>query len=1230
TGKTEAPLSFAQERLWFLDRLQPDSAFYNIPTVLRLTGSLDVEALRRSFTEVVRRHGALRTTFTEIDGAPRQVVLPAGPVSLPVVDLSGLPALHREQETARQVTREVSQPFDLARGPLLRLRLLRQERRDHVLIANVHHIASDGWSMGVLVRETTALYEAFVQGLPSPLPELPIQYADFALWQRRWLSGPVLEAQLDFWRQELAGAPALLELPTDRPRPAVQTYRGASIAFSLPAEATAAVQALGRQAGATPFMVLLAAFQTLLHRWSGADDVLVGSPIANRNRMEIEELIGFFINTLVFRLRLRGGEAFATVLDRVRAATLAGQEHQDLPFELLVEALKVPRSLAHNPLFQVLLALQNLPAGELRLSGLTFAPVELPATTAKFDLGLSFFEGDEWLGCSVEYSTDLFDRTTVSRLLSHLAVLLAGAAANPGQLLSDLPFLSEPEIQQVSREWNDPPGRDEPFSSVSARLAAQAARTPEAVAVTGAGAALTYAELDRRAERLARHLRTLGVGPEVRVGLLCERSPELVVGLLGILRAGGAFVPLDPFHPEERLAFLLDDALGSQEVRVVVATPGLSPDLPGLTPGLAMVSTEAGEKAPGARLPEPAPGSLAYVLYTSGTTGRPKGVLVEHGHLASTLAAVQSFGFEPDERVFALAQPTFDIFLFELLPPLLAGGTVVLVPLRPALEIADLVAGLRSGTRIHAVPALMRQIAERIRQESPEGIETVREVCVGGDAVPPDLLDELRAAFPAARVRVLYGPTEGTIICASLPASRRTSVQLIGRPLPGSALSVRDPLGSPLPAGAPGELWLGGPSVTRGYLGRPDLTAERFVPAAGGERWYRTGDRARYLADGALEFLGRTDRQVKIRGIRVEPGEVEAVLARQPDVKEAAVVARQDVSGAPGEHRLVAYLVPSPDTGTPDLADLRARLARELPEAMIPSVFVPLPSLPLTRHGKVDRRALPAPEPQRRDEQGQVAPRTPTEQGLARIWSSLLRVEQIGIHDDFFALGGHSLIATRVTSQIKSLLGVDIALRALFETPTVAALAERIDTLSASGPSAEPRLLPTGKTEAPLSFAQERLWFLDRLQPDSAFYNIPTVLRLTGSLDVEALRRSFTELVRRHGALRTTFAADGGEPRQVVAPPSPVPLPVVDLSGLPALHREQESARQVALEAGRPFDLTRGPVLRLHLLRQERRDHVLIANVHHIASDGWSMGVLVRETTALYEAFVQGLPSPLP
>ncbi|HJX28243.1 MAG TPA: amino acid adenylation domain-containing protein, partial [Thermoanaerobaculia bacterium] len=784
--------------------------------------------------------------------------------------------------------------------------------------------------------------------------------------------------------------------------------------------------------------------------------------------------------------------------------------------------------------------------------------------------------------------------------------------------------LSAPELHQLGREWNDAPGGAEPFVSVPARVAAQAALNPEAVAVAGAGEEITFGALDERSTRLARRLRALGVGPEVRVGLLAERSPELVVGLLGILKAGGAFVPLDPFHPEERLAFVLEDALHTQDVRVVVATPGVSLDLPDLT----VVSTQEGEES-GHALSALEPASLAYVLYTSGTTGRPKGVLVEHGHLAHTLAAARGFGFAADDRLFAIAPHTFDIFLFELLPPVLAGGSVVLVPLRPTLEVAELVAALPSATRVHAVPALMRQLVDRIRQETPEGVAALREVYVGGDAVPADLLAALRQSFPEAKVTVLYGPTEATIIASFHEATGAETGMVLGRPLPGAVMELRDRAGHLVPLGVPGEVWLGGPGVTRGYLHQPELTAENFVAQAG-ERFYRTGDLSRRLTDGTVEFLGRVDQQVKVRGFRVEPGEIEAALLQLDGVRQAAVLARRE-GGT--ESRLVACVVP--DEPGADLASLREGLRQRLPEYMIPAAWVLLEELPLTTHGKIDRRALARIAPEAQGGEGYVAPRTPTGEMLAGIWAGLLGVERVGARDDFFQLGGHSLLATRLVSRVAEAFGVELSLQAVFEAPALGALAGWIDEALRRGAGLElPPIQPAPRGETlPLSFAQERLWFLDRLEPGRTVYNMPFALRLNGSLDVAALERSRGEIVRRHEVLRTAFPEVAGTPAQRISPAGARhlgPLPVVDLRALPVARREREAGRLLAEEERRPFDLAHGPVLRTLLLRLEESTAVLLIDVHHIASDGWSMAILTAELTALLEAFSRGLPSPLP
>ncbi|HSF40852.1 MAG TPA: amino acid adenylation domain-containing protein [Thermoanaerobaculia bacterium] len=1220
TGAAEAPLSFAQERLWFLDRLLPDSALYSIPAVLRLTGELDPTALRQSFTEIVRRHGTLRTTFAESDGGPRQVVAPSGPVPLPLIDLSGLPAEPRDREAAQRILEEVRRPFDLASGPVLRLLLLRYGRQDHGLIANVHHIASDGWSMGVLVRESTALYQAFAQGLPSPLPELSVQYADFALWQRAWLSGPVLDVQLGFWRRELEGVPALLELPTDRPRPAVQSYRGDALGFALPAAATDAVHALALRVGATPFMVLLAAFQTLLRRWSGADDVLVGSPLANRSRVETEELIGMFVNTLVFPLRLRGDESFLQALERVRSTALAAHDHQDLPVELLVDALAVERSLAHTPLFQVMLVLQNAPLGELRLPGLTFAPVDWPATTAKFDLTLSLGETGEGFAGSLEYATDLFDRTTVQRFLGHLGNLLASAAEDPGRSLADLRLMDVVEERMLLAGLNQAERTYARPVTVQELFAEQALRTPRKAAAVGPQGTMTYRELDERATALAARLPQR---PDLRIGLLADPDPQVLVGMLGILKAGGGFVPIDPRSPEERLAWILEDsgceALVTQR-RHLERVAGFRlrrvlclDDLDGAADGVEV---------------HPEPRSLAYVVYTSGSTGRPKGVQVTHENLVPMLLwGCEYLGLGKHSRVLRSLSFFFDFGIFEHLTTVLAGGTLFYPgeaagdPAAFAQEI------LRHGINtLHTTPAFARELAG-----AGIALDSLEIVHLGGEALSRDTVARLREAAPHAAVYNGYGPTEATVNSSifRVDASEDAGwpVLPIGRRSADNSLYILDRAGRPVPYGVRGELHVGGIGVARGYLDRPGLTAEKFIPdpfgAEPGGRLYRTGDLVRYLPSRDIEFLGRIDQQVKIRGFRVEPGEIEAALRDHKAVREAAVLARPEPSG---NLRLVAYVVA--DAAAPELRDF---LAHRLPPHMVPSAFVALGALPLTPNGKLDRKALPAPESAgATDEASFTAPRTPREELLAGLWAQLLDLPRVGVHDNFFALGGHSLLGARLVSRVRQVLGVELPLRTLFEAPTVAGLAERIDALRTIPASEAPPLLPTGATEAPLSFAQERLWFLDRLQPDSAFYSIPAVLRLSGDLDVNALQRTFTEIVRRHATLRTTFAAPDGTPLQRIAPALPVPLPVLDLSGLPALHRERETEHRILRETGQPFDLAQGPVVRLHLLRQDREGHILIANVHHIASDGWSMGIMVRETTALYAAFVQGLPSPLP
>jgi amino acid adenylation domain-containing protein len=1216
------PLSFAQERLWFLDRLEPGNTTYNLSAALRLGGVLDPAALERALGEIVRRHDALRTTFAEADGSPVQVISPFGGFTLPVEDLSDLGDADRQAAARRRTGEEAARPFDLAAGPLFRATLLRLGEEEHVLLLSMHHIVSDGWSMGVFARELSALYGAYREGGESPLPELAVQYADYAVWQREQLAGEVLDRQLAYWTERLSGAPELLELPTDHPRPPVQTYRGATVPVALSGELLERLQALGRSEGATLYMTLLAAFQVLLGRYGGSEDVVVGSPIAGRTRGEVEALIGFFVNTLVVRTDLSGDPSFRETLRRVREATLGAYAHQDVPFEKLVVELQPERSLSHSPLFQVLFALQNAGGGGTTLAGLQTSGAGQGMEAAKFDLSLELVASPQGLRGGLNYSTDLFERGTVERMLGHLERVLEQVAADADVRLSKLELLGEAEREQVLGTWNQ---TERGYADAPAHLlfAEWARRAPDAVALLDGPEAVTYGALDRRASMLAQHLRGLGVGPETPVGLCMERTPELLVGVLGIWKAGGAYVPLDPSYPTERLGWMMTDAAAP----VVVATGRTAGVLPEHGATLVRVD-QLPDTASDAALEVPAsPTSLAYVIYTSGSTGRPKGVLVQHGSLANLLAATrEAFGVGQGDVMPALASYAFDIWLFEALLPLTSGAAVRLVERERVMDVPALAEEIADATLVHAVPALMRQLVQAER-ETPR-LARLRRAFVGGDQVPAGLLAEMREALPGAESHVLYGPTEGTILASThpVPADGIVEGHPIGRPLGNVHLYVCDAFGNAQPAGVPGELLIGGAGVARGYLGRPGLTAEKFVPdpfsAEGGARLYRTGDRARWRADGTLEFLGRVDAQVKIRGFRIEPGEIEAVLRGHERVADCVVVVREDV---PGDRRLVAYVA-----GAVDADALREHLRGSLPDYMVPSAFVALDALPLTPNGKVDRKALPAPDFASAQER-YVAPRTPVEEMLAEIWAEVLRLERVGVEESFFELGGHSLLATRVVSRVREVFAIELPLRTLFEGPTVAELAGRVEEMRRAGLPVLPPVVPAGRTgPLPLSFAQERLWFLDRLEPGSATYNIPAALRLTGALDVAALERALSEIVRRHESLRTTFAQADDAPVQVVAPFGGFALPVEDLSALGEVDREAAVRQRAGDEARRGFDLAAGPLFRAALLRLGGEDHVLLISMHHIVSDGWSMGVLYRELSALYAAYRDGGESPLP
>ncbi|HEX6367447.1 MAG TPA: amino acid adenylation domain-containing protein [Longimicrobium sp.] len=1042
-GMSVAPLSSGQQRLWFLDRFEAVPGLYSVPGVLRM-GPTDPAVLERALNELVRRHESLRTTFAVVNGRPVQVVAPAGRLPLPVDDLAAVPPAEREAAVARAAAAEVARPFDLARGPLFRARLLRLSPAEHVLLLCMHHIVSDGWSLNVVFRELRELYPAFALGLPSPLPEPELQYADFAEWQREHLAAGALRGQLEWWMEALRDAPAFLELPADRPRPAVQGFRGAVHPLAIDPGVAEGVRSLAREEGATPFMVLLAAFQALLHRYSGQDDLVVGSPIAGRTRRQTEGTVGFFVNTLALRARFGGDPSFRALLRQVKETTLGAYAHQDLPFERLVEEMAPERSLARNPLVQVMFTFQNTPG----VSGASVLSDPDPedaartgATTAKFDLMLFLGETREGLGGGLEYRTDLFDPATAARMAGHLCVLLAGAVAHPDRRVSALPLLRAEERAALLAASRAAPARTE--ACVHRGFAAQAARTPGAVAVAAADGTLTYARLAARAGALARRLRALGVGPDVPVAVCLERSALGVTALLAVLEAGGACVPLDPAYPAERLAFMRADAgarlvLTRAALRASVAAPGVRvialDEAPAEDEGWAEVAGGA----------EPGPESLAYVVYTSGSTGRPKGVALPHRTLAA-LVAWQLEGAGAPARTLQLAPVSFDVSLQETFVALCSGSTLVVAPEEARRDPRVLLRLLDQAAveRLFLPPSILHLLAA-----APAGAPVpgaLREVVSAGDALR--VTDAVAAFFgrlPGAVLRNQYGPSETHVVTEQVldgvPAGWPALVPL-GRPVAGAAAYVLDGAGSPVPAGVAGELYLGGPGVARGYHGRPALTAERFVPdpfGAPGGRLYRTGDRARRRADGVLEFLGRVDRQVKVRGFRVEPGEAEAALLRHPAVRDAAVDVRSDASG---EHALVAWVLPAPGTPAPAAAELRGFLARSLPEHMVPSVFVPVDALPLTPSGKVDRRALPDPSAARAPSSAPfVAPRTQVEAAVADAWREVLGVERVGVNDGFFDLGGHSLLAVQVLSRVQERTGVEVPIREFFEAPTVAAL----------------------------------------------------------------------------------------------------------------------------------------------------------------------------------------------
>ena len=1158
-GEDHLPLSFAQQRLWFVQQLEPDNSAYNVASAFSIRGRLDLTALEQALNAIIERHETLRTTFTKItaDQQPIQVVHPFQPLSLPVIDLQGL--AHAETDVQQRLQHMTQQPFDLSK-PLLRLALLKLQADEHVLVLTTHHIISDRWSVMVFLREMTLLYPAMATGQPSPLPPLPIQYADWAIWQRQQLQGDRLQRQLDYWQQQLGGELPMLELPLDRPRPAMPTYRGAHYPIALSTELSAQVKALSQRSGVTLFTLLLAAFQVLLHRYSASDDIIVGSEIANRHRSETEGLIGLFVNTLVLRADLSGNPRFSDLLTQVRDVVLGALAHQDLPFEQLVEALAPERHLSQMmPLFQAKFDLQQAPVKPMALAGVTLERLALEATHTKYELRFNLQDGENGISGQVEYSTDLFDAATIMRMVQHFEVLLAGMVAQPQQTLSALPLLTASERQTLLVDWNQTQ-RDFPSDVCIHQLfEAQVERTPEAVALIAGYRTLTYRDLNAQANRVARHLRALGVGAEISVGVCMERSPDMVIGLLAILKAGGAYVPLDPDYPAERLAFIVDDAridvlLQSGEGDLCTAQHPLTViDLSTLD----QLDIDTGNVNAGVT-----PAHLAYVIYTSGSTGWPKGVAIAH-HSAVAMLHWAREQFGPDELAGVLASTSicFDLSVFEIFVPLSWGGTVILadhVLAWPALPRAADV------TLINTVPSAMAQLLTL--NTVPSSVQTVN---LAGEAFPPALLQRLQQLPHLQHIYNLYGPSEDTTYstCASVKAlevDANCHIVPIGRPIANTQAYVLDSAGQPVPIGAVGELYLGGAGLARGYLNRPALTAEPFVtsPFDPQQRLYRTGDRVRYRANGQLEFLGRFDQQVKIRGYRIETGEIEAVLNRHPDLRETVVVAHPDDE----DMRLVAYVARTTtdaDRPASTVTEWRQFLAARLPAYMLPNLFVELPELPRLPNGKIDRRALPIPEALRPELAiSYVKPRTQMEHLLADIWGQSLHLTQIGVHDNFFELGGHSLLGINIVAQTEAALQRAIPLRYLFQAPTIAEFAALLDTSAGEAAAATPRptLVPAPQQRYdpfPLTDIQQA-YVLGRHQgfelgnvATHGYREIDTV-----GLSVAQVQDAVNRLMARHDMLRAIVTADG---QQQVLPNVPAyAIAVTDLRSATPQHRDAQ------------------------------------------------------------------------
>ncbi|BAU65712.1 amino acid adenylation domain-containing protein [Stanieria sp. NIES-3757] len=1256
----EVILSYAQERLWLLDQLQPELPLYNEINLFKLTGSLALSLLEKSFNQVLQRHQVLRSKFITKDGKPVAQIVPLQWVTLSVVEIEE--QSNPEARAIALATQDARIPFNLSYFPLFRLRLYQISQQEYLLLLVVNHIICDGWSMGIFIREVVTLYQAFLEGKPSPLPELSIQYADFAWWEKQ-LPDNIYATQLNYWEKQLSGSLPHLEIPTlhqEIKTNKVNSCRGARESILLSPQLSQALKTLSQQQNVTLFMLLLAAFKVLLSRYTALEDILVGSVIANRNRPELEDAIGLFLNTLVLRSDLSGNPTFIELLQQVKRVALEAYSNQDLPFEKLVAHLHPERNTSQSPLFQVMFILHNLPSSDLKLPGLTVEEVAINNGMALFDLTLEIKDRESGLEVCCEYNCDRFGVDQINKMLLHYQTLLENVVVNPDLHLSQINLLTEAEKQQLLFEFNDN-SRDYPVNQTIDQLfETQVAKTPEAIAVIDRQSQLTYRELNAKANQLARLLQSLNLQPGELVGIWQERSVNFAIAILAVLKVGGVYVPIDHTYPPERITYLLsnsasrivlsDDLCLKNSVSILENCPHLKyvvsvdswncSDVP-ILQSSTIYTTEDFQTLPTENLELDLTGiEPAYTIYTSGSTGMSKGAMIRHGGAINHIYAQYDALQLTSNLTFLQSAPaSSDISVWQFLAPLLIGGKTIIIDTETVCDPPKLFQTIQQQqiTLVELVPQVLKNLLQYLTDLSPQArqLPSLEWMMVTGESVSVELVNHWLQLYPNLPVVNAYGPSEASdditqeIITQPLPTNQR-SVS-IGKPLANLNLYILDRNLQLVPIGVAGEICVSGYGVGIGYWRNQEKTKASFVPnpfvgaicesPLPHSLIYKTGDLGRWLPDGRIEYLGRIDHQVKIRGYRIELGEIETVLSQYPEIKDCVVSDRED---SLGDKKLVAYYLAEEKLEPIKLRDF---LKSKLPEYMIPSAWVQLKAFPLTPNGKIDRNSLPIPDFTSTTTQ-YLAPRNATEETLVGIWQEILNVPQVGIDDNFFELGGHSLLATQVVSKIRQSLSVELPLRCLFEYPTVAQLADQI----ASSVAQEiPPIKPVARDQdLPLSFAQQRLWFLAQLEPESYAYNGSSILELKGELNLEALTASINEIVRRHEVLRTSFTVVDGQPKQKIAPELKINLAISPLQKLSPTERDAEIKRLIQVYTQQVFDLSQAPLFRLNLFELETNQHLLLLTMHHIISDAWSTGVFIQELSALYTAFVNNQPNPLP